>query len=286
MMKNMENLALPLTLPAQTDGVSDTPPIPSGQELDDMETPDLLVLYKNTGDESLKWVLVLRYEWLVRSIALQICGVYASFAQVDDIVSEGVITLLQAIDKFDLSKNIKFETYVSKRIRGMIIDLARQQDWLPRSVRKRSREIDSAVTELYHTLGHYPTDAEICEKLGVSRAKYHEDLMHLDLSNVLSLEALLENRDTGDLGIGFSSGETSAQPEQNLQEEEFRDKLTEGIRTLRDNEQLVLSLYYQKELNMREIAQVMEVSEPRVSQIHSKAIQKLRHFLQSYMAAE
>ncbi len=98
-------------------------------EIEAMSTPDLLSAYKQSGDETLKWPLVLRYEGLIKSAALQIRGVYSSFAQVDDIVSEGILTLLTSIDKFDPEKGIKFETYVAKRIRGMVIDLARKQDW-------------------------------------------------------------------------------------------------------------------------------------------------------------
>lgn len=253
------------------------------QEIDAMETPDLLLLYKKSSRQELKWPLVLRYEWLVRSIALQIFGVYSSFAQLDDIINEGVITLMGAVDKFDPDKGIKFETYVSKRIRGMIIDLARRQDWLPRSVRKRSREIDQTVTELYHTLGRYPTDAEICKKLEISMGRYREDLVNIDLCNVMSLEALFENRDLLNSGIPIPYEDARSQPEQSLQATEFHEKLVEGIASLRQNEQLVLSLYYEQELNMREIAAIMEISEPRISQIHSKAIQKLRHFLEDYL---
>ena len=102
----------------------------SEAEIEAMDTPELLALYKQTGDEELKWPLVLRYEGLIKSAALQIRGVYSSFAQVDDIVSEGILTLLSSLDKFDPDKGIKFETYVAKRIRGMVIDLARKQDWL------------------------------------------------------------------------------------------------------------------------------------------------------------
>lgn len=263
--------------------VATAPPRYKQQYIDSMETVDLLVLYKETSHQELKWPLVLRYEWLVRSIALQIFGVYSSFAQLDDIINEGVITLMSAVDKFELDKGIKFETYVSKRIRGMIIDLARQQDWLPRSVRKRSREIDQSVSELHYTLGRYPTDFEICNKLGISITKYRADLVNIDLSNIMSLESLLENRDMLNSGIQIPSHDTSMQPDQSLQDAEFREKLVEGIHSLRENEQLVLSLYYQKELTMREIAVIMEISEPRISQIHSKAIQKLRHFLELYL---
>lgn len=131
------------------------------EEIEAMGTPELLAAYKQTGDENLKWPLVLRYEGLIKSAALQIRGVYSSFAQVDDIVSEGILTLLSSIDKFDPDKGIKFETYVSKRIRGMVIDLARKQDWLPRNIRQRAKEIDSAVSHLANELGRFPTDQEI-----------------------------------------------------------------------------------------------------------------------------
>lgn len=252
-------------------------------QVEAMSTEELLLAYKQTGRESLKWPLVLRYVGLIKSIALQISGVYSSFAQVDDIINEGVIALMGAVDKFDPARGIKFETYVAKRIRGMIIDLARRQDWLPRSVRKRSREIDQAVNELYGTLGRFPTDKEIAQRLGVSTAQYQENLMNTALSNVMSLEALFESREQGNAGISFSDDGSELQPEQNLQDSEFRETLVAGIRSLRQNEQLVLSLYYEKELNMREIAQVLGVSEPRISQIHSKSIQKLRIYLDKYM---
>lgn len=262
---------------------TDTPLPLTQQEVDRMPTEDLLALYKATGNQELKWPLVLRYEKLLRRIALQICGVYHSFAQVEDIIHEGVITLLGAVDKFDPDKGIKFETFVSKRIRGMIIDLARQQDWLPRRLRKRAKEIDQAVNELYGHLGRFPTDVEVSQKLEISPAKYREDLMNLNLSNIISLEALFDNRDPAYADSLLPPSSSSARPDLNLQEKEFQETLVTAIQSLRENEQLVLSLYYQKELNMREIAQVMEISEPRVSQIHSKAIQKLRMHLEQYL---
>ena len=105
------------------------------EAVEKLDTQELLRLYKETGDEALKWPVVLRYTDLIKSAAIQVRGVYSSFAQVDDIVNEGILTLLNAIDKYDPGKGVKFETYVSKRIRGMVIDLARKQDWIPRTVR-------------------------------------------------------------------------------------------------------------------------------------------------------
>lgn len=256
----------------------------SEKDIEAMPTEDLLKLYKKSGRQEYKWPLVLRYATLVKRIALQICNVYHSFAEVDDIVNEGLLTLMGAVDKFDMEKGVKFETYVSKRIRGMIIDLARRQDWLPRSVRKRSREIDAAAGELSSALGRFPTDQELAEKLGVSQEKYREDLANASLSNIVSLEGIFEHRgDSGGASLFLPSMETETQPEAGLLDKELRRELVKAIRMLRTNEQMVLSLYYEKEFNMRCIAQAMNISEPRVSQIHGRAIQKLRTHLESYL---
>ena len=255
-------------------------------EIESMSTPDLLALYKETGEEELKWPLVLRYEGLIKSAALQIRGVYSSFAQVDDIVSEGILTLLSSIDKFDPEKGIKFETYVSKRIRGMVIDLARKQDWLPRNIRQRAKEIDAAVSTLANELGRFPTDQEVAGHLGVPTDKYQKDAARVALSNTLSLDALMDARDMEGYRFEVSSEDPSVQPELVLEDQELQETLARGIAALQKNEQIVLSLYYEKNLHMKEIAQVMGVSEPRISQIHSRAIQKLRDHMSSYLNSE
>ena len=252
-------------------------------EIEAMETSDLLTLYKSTGDETLKWPLVLRYEGLIKSAALQIRGVYSSFAQVDDIVSEGILTLLSAIDKFDPEKGIKFETYVAKRIRGMVIDMARKQDWLPRNIRQRAKEIDAAVSGLANELGRFPTDQEVAQRLGISTDKYQKEAARVALSNTLSLDALMDARDMEGYRFEVSSEDPKLQPESVLEDRELQETLAGGIAALQENEQIVLSLYYEKNLHMKEIAQVMGVSEPRISQIHSRAIQKLRDHMGTYM---
>lgn len=256
------------------------------EEIEAMPTPELLSLYKQTGNEELKWPLVLRYEGLIKNAALQIRGVYSSFAQVDDIVSEGILTLLSAIDKFDPDKGIKFETYVAKRIRGMVIDLARKQDWLPRSVRQRAKEIDQAVSDLANELGRYPSDQEVADRLGVSTDKYQKEAARVALSNTLSLDALMDARDLESYRFEVSTEDPSVQPEAVLQDKELLQTLAQAIAALQQNEQIVLSLYYEKNLHMKEIAQVMGVSEPRISQIHSRAIRKLRDYMSSYMNSD
>ncbi len=252
-------------------------------EIESMATPDLLTLYKQTGDEALKWPLVLRYEGLIKSAALQIRGVYSSFAQVDDIVSEGILTLLSSIDKFDPDKGIKFETYVAKRIRGMVIDLARKQDWLPRNIRQRAKEIDTAVSHLANELGRFPTDQEVAGHLGIPTDKYQKEAARVALSNTLSLDALVDAQDLEGFRFEVSAEDPAVQPEAVLEDRELQQTLAAGIAALQENEQIVLSLYYEKDLHMKEIAQVMGVSEPRISQIHSRAIQKLRDHMCAYM---
>lgn len=253
------------------------------QEIEEMDTQALLRLYKETGNESLKWPLALRYEGLIKNAAMQIRGVYSSFAQIEDIINEGILTLLGAIDKYDPDKGVKFETYVSKRIRGMVIDLARKQDWMPRNVRQRAKEIDLAVSELSTSLGRYPTEMEVAEKLGVSQERYQKDAANIALSNVLSLDLLMDARETDGYQMEVPSSDIQSQPEAVLQERELQRALATGISQLRKNEQIVLSLYYEKNLHLKEIAQVLELSEPRISQIHTRAIQKLRVYMDAYI---
>lgn len=265
---------------ASTDRPSEYTP----EMLEKMDTHELLKLYKTTGDESLKWPLVLRYEDLVKSVALQIRGVYNDFAQIEDIINEGLLTLFRSIDKYDIDRGVKFETYVCKRIRGMVIDLARKQDWIPRNIRQRSREINTAIDELTGHLGRFPTETEVAEKLGITESRYRKDVASIALGNVLHLDAMVD-AETG-YQMEVPNSNTQGQPETVLQENEMRNILAQGIASLRENEQIVLSLYYEKNLKLKEIAQVMQLSEPRISQIHTRAIQKLHTHMEHYLHDE
>ena len=256
----------------------------SQDEIERMSNEELLMTYKQTGDEQYKWPLVLRYKDLIKSAALQIRGVYNHLAQVDDIVSEGILTLVSAIDRYDPEKGVKFETFISKRIRGMVIDVARKQDWLPRSLRKRTREIDEAVTQLYTELGRCPSDAEVAQYLGVTVEKYHKEAAGVALGNILSLDALIDMREQDTGWFEMPARDAKEQPEVVFQERELYEALADGISKLRENEQIVLSLYYERNLHMKDIAQVMDISAPRVSQIHARAIEKLQEHMQAYMS--
>lgn len=253
-------------------------------ELESRTNEELLAEYKKTHDETIKQLLVMRYIYIVRMIAMQMRGVYLSFAQLDDVVNEGVIALLHAIDKYDPEKNVKFETYISKRIRGLIIDLARKQDWVPRNVKRNAKIIDNAVNTLFDKLGRHPTDREIADYLNISIEKYWSDVGDMNLFNLLSLDSLVEENSNNDYKkVQLLNTNPENIPEEILQNNEVESILEKGLNSLRKNEQLVISLYYRKELNMKEIASVLEISEPRVSQIHSNAIRKLRVCLEKYM---
>ena len=252
---------------------------------------ELLARYKESGDERLKWEIVLRYEHIVKYAAMQVRGVYSSFAEMEDIINEGLITLGKAIDKYDPEKGVKFETYVSKRIRGMVIDLARKQDWMPRNLRKRSKEIDEAISDLANTLGRYPTSAEVAQWLEVPVEKYQKDMACIAMNNVISLEALMDVNEFENLHFEIASRDKNGMPDQVLEEQEIKDVLVRSINHLQENERLVLSLYYVENLLLRDIAQVMNISEPRVSQLHTRAIGKLRkemteYFNQAILAAK
>ena len=250
------------------------------------DTMELLRQYKETGDESLKWQIVLRYEDLIKSVAMQVRGIYSGFAQMEDIISEGLLTLLKSIDKFDPDLGIKFETFVSKRIRGMVIDLARKQDWVPRSVRRRAREMDEVTMELANELGRYPTSEEMAARLNMTTDKYRQELACAAVDNVVSLEALIDGSEYENAAYQVRSRDENAMPERVLEEQEHQEILAEAISHLKENEQIVLSLYYVENLLLKDIAVVLGISEPRVSQIHTSAIKKLRSELSRYYGAE
>ena len=240
----------------------------------DKTTEELFQEYRKHPSDVLKWQIVMRYTGIVKNIALQVQGVYASFAQLDDIINEGLIVLAKAVDKYDPSIG-KFETYVAKRIRGMVIDLARQQDWVPRPIRKRAKDIDRANAELYHTLGRFATDQEVAQYLGIPEEEYQEFLSNSAIYNVVSLEETLEGAEQ----LKSPDESLVVSPDQAMERAELLDSLAKAIATLRPKEQLVLSLYYQKDMKMKDIAAVLGVSHARASQIHTRAIQKLKVLL-------
>ncbi len=245
----------------------------------EMTNEELFAEYKATGDLGIKNELVLRYVHIVKNVAIQMRGVYHDFTQIDDIINEGVLALMHAIDKFDIDKNVKFESFIAKRMRGIVIDIARKNDWVPRSVRKAAKDIDKAISALHTELGRAPSDEEIAEYLNVTVEKYYDDLRKTNLMNVLSFEMLLEDGENGGYHNQVMNTNKETMPEHYLDSMELEREIKLGLESLREREKLVVSLHYVQDLNMKEIAAVLGVSEPRISQIHSNALRKLRLYL-------
>ena len=224
----------------------------------------------------------MRYLYIVKAIASQMRGVYAGSLQTEDIINEGVIAIMKGIDRYDPERDNKFETFISRRIRGMIIDLVRKNDWMPRDFRKQIKAIEELQASLSRKLGRLPTDEEVANAMEMDVRKYRKLQRMSVMMNVLSLDMLIDDEDEHQ-SLQLSSRDHNSQPESAFLQEESRQILAQAVKSLKEKEQLVISLYYVEELNMGQIAVVMGVSEPRISQIHSSAIQKLKDFMSSYV---
>lgn len=231
--------------------------------------------YSETKDQSTKGQLIVEYADLVKYVAGRLSIYFGSNVEYDDLVGYGVFGLIDAIDKFDLAKKVKFETYASLRIRGAIIDSIREQDWAPRSLRKKGKELERAYFDLENQLGHSASDQEVADKLGITLEDLNKLLQDVNISQMISLEDYLEqNHETG--FDPFSMQRETNLPEQRLEVLELKQILAESIDKLPEKEKTVVTLYYYEELTLKEISLIMKVSESRISQLHTKAIMRMR----------
>lgn len=226
--------------------------------------------------------LIRQYSYLVRCIALKLVGHYQYFNYMDDIVSEGLIALMDAVQKFDRTKNVKFETYASIRIRGAMIDFIRKQDCFPRRLKKMARDINEADEELYRRLGREPTDRELAEYLKMDLGSYEKTLAETSSLNILSFEEIVYEKGMEDLKL-HGADDSIAGPEQAMAEKELKDMLAQNIELLDEKEKTVISLYYKEQLKIKDISGILGISDSRVSQIHSSALRKLRRSLEEYL---
>jgi RNA polymerase sigma factor for flagellar operon FliA len=198
-------------------------------------------------------------------------------------VSYGIFGLIDAIDKFDTEKNVKFETYASLRIRGAILDQIRKMDWIPRTVRQRQRRIDDAVREIEMRTGKSATDEEIAAEIGLSEEEYLNWQSQLKVTNVVSLNEFEEQGTAPEPVVDTSHNSHYAQPEEVVEEEELKEKLAESLDILTEKERKVIELYYYEDMTLKEISSILDVSESRISQLHTKALLKMRKKMGSYM---
>ncbi len=234
-----------------------------------------IAVYKQTGDIALRNEIVLNNMGLVRACAMSMRNMYVKFGETDDVVNEGVLALMDAIESFDPAKGAKFETYASLKIRGAIIDYIRRQDWIPRNVRKFARSLDKANSLLYNLNGRVPTNAELAEYLGMDEDKLLKQMADCSCTITLSFEELLYEDNIDEPAV-------EAPSDSGLLREEMSRELASAIDELRDKERQVIILYYYKNMKYSDIAKALGVSESRVCQIHTKAVLLLKAKLEPY----
>lgn len=238
---------------------------------------ELWVKYRETADPSLRERLILQYAPLVKYVAGRVAVGLPANVDHADLVSYGIIGLIDAIEKFDISRNLKFETYAISRIRGQIIDELRAIDWIPRSVRAKAREVERAIASLEASLHRPPTDGELSAELGIGVDDLATMLSQINLVSVVALDELLSPTDGERASlVDTIQDERAPDPVMAFEGEEMRQILSQTITLLPDRERLVVTLYYFEGLTLNEIGGVLGVTESRVCQIHTKAVLDLR----------
>ncbi len=236
------------------------------------------VTYDQNGKLNSQRAFIERYSVLVKRIAHHLLGRLPPSVQVEDLIQAGMIGLIEAQQNYDATKGASFETYAGIRIRGAMLDDMRRGDWVPRSVHKNNREINQAIAELEGMLNRDPNDSEVAAHLGMTLDQYHSALTDINCSKLVGIEDL----GVSDDAISPTDESDDSNPFKGVADESFRKALVESIKQLPEREALVLSLYYDEELNLKEIGDVLGVSESRVSQILSQSMQRLRTKLSAW----
>jgi RNA polymerase sigma factor for flagellar operon FliA len=255
-----------------------------GVDFGDVELRDLWKRYKTEDDRAARERLVLAYSPLVKYVAGKMGSGLPSYVDDADLISYGLTGLISAIERFEPSREIKFETYAMSRIKGAIIDELRSMDWVPRSVRMRAREFERANAKLEHKLHRAPTDQELAAELGVTPDELHEHIQQISNSAVVALDELWSVSDSSGGQVSLLDtieDPNAADPEESFDAATVREQVAEAISRLPEREKLVIALYYYENLTLREIGEVLGVTESRVSQLHTKAVLRLKSRLQS-----
>ena len=258
----------------------------SNQEAYSMEQKkedELWLQYRKTRDPKIRETFANQYAPLVKYVAGKVAVGMPHNVEFDDLVQFGVFGLLDAIDKYDPDKNVKFKTYAVTRIRGAIFDELRSIDWVPRSVRQKTREVEDTIGSLEARLGRTATDHEIAGAMGLSEEEYQKTMQKISATSMLSINEVWYSGDENDkVSIGDSiESPASLNPEVIAERDEIRRVIVEAINELPDKEKKILVLYYFEDLTLKEIGQVLDVTESRVSQLHTKAIMRLRFKLRN-----
>lgn len=231
--------------------------------------------YKEKQDAQAKEALIVHYVELVKIVAGRLYNSKSRELEYDDLVSFGIIGLIDAIEKFDVEKNVKFETYANIRIRGAIIDQIRSLDWIPRSARQKYKDMEEAIETLQSSTDGDITDEMIANRMEITLSEFNRMLGEFTTFSIVSLEEKL----TENTGFNPVSENEEFNPEDAIMSQDLKDVLRNAIDQLPERERLIVGLYYYSELTYKEIAEVLEISESRISQLHSKAILKLKSSL-------
>lgn len=245
--------------------------------MDETKREKLWAAYSKKRDPATREELIMEYVPLVKVVSGRLSMYLGYTVEYDDLVSYGIFGLIDAIDKFDYGKGIKFETYASLRIRGSILDQIRKMDWIPRSVRQKQKQMEQAITKIESEENRVATDEEIARELNISIDEYFNWQGQTKITNIASIDEFVEQ------GIevkAFDSARNAQnEPDRVYEQEEIKELVAGSLEKLTEKERMVVVLYYYEELTLKEISKVLEVSESRVSQLHTKALQKMKQVL-------
>jgi RNA polymerase sigma factor for flagellar operon FliA len=243
--------------------------------------------YKRTGDQALRDRLILNYAPIVKYVAGRLGSGLPAHVDDGDLVSYGLLGLISAIERYDPDRDVKFETYAIARIKGSILDELRALDWVPRSVRSRARQIERAMAELEAKLGRAPTDEELAAKVGISVEELEGSLTDISRSSMAALDELWTISGSGGDQVALIDtieDEHGPEPQTAFAQTELREIVADAITNLPEREKLVITLYYYEDLTLREIGEVLGVTESRISQLHTKAILRMKARLSGSVA--
>ncbi|MBO5293314.1 MAG: FliA/WhiG family RNA polymerase sigma factor [Lachnospiraceae bacterium] len=237
--------------------------------------------YEKHKSMEIREKLILEYAPLVKVVAGRLSMYLGYNVEYEDLVSYGIFGLIDAIDKFDSTKAVKFETYASLRIRGAILDQIRKMDWIPRTIRQKQKKIDAAMKEVEARQGRNATDEEIAQQIGISEEELLDWQGQMKITNLVSLNEYLENG--SEIPNEKSVSGHFDSPEEVLEQSELKQMLRDALELLTEKERKVIVLYYYEELTLREISNILGVSESRISQLHTRGLQKMKGKLGRYI---
>ena len=237
-----------------------------------MEANTLWDNYSKTKDAKIREELIIKYLYLVKFVAGRLYANYGNNVEYDDLASYGVFGLIDAIEKYDAGRGVKFDTYAQLRIKGAIIDYLREIDWLPRSIRQKAKELEKAYYELENELGRSANDEEVAARLAISVEDFQKKIQYVSTYSIVSLDDLLEQKRE----FANDDNDNDISPGAAIEKDVLRNILIETINALPEKENRVITLYYFEELTYKEIGKLLSISESRVSQLHTKAIIRLK----------